>query len=869
MAKQAQGPAPGTLEEWFDARPSWLRGAAQHLVDTRRMPTDADLDALATHCIEEAGGRLQAAQPPIAPGVILGAAVGPSLRIVDISAIHGVNALGKNARLDLSKADLTVVYGSNGSGKSGYARLVKHICGARVPEKLHGNVFAGKDEPVSAKVKVRIQPPAQPPVAPIDRDIDWKASDGPASVLSAVHVFDTATGAQLSQSANTASHLPRRMRFVNSLIEISDRVVDIIRGREKSLLSQLPATPPGLSETPSGAFIAGLKASLSPQEIDAACQFSEDQRLERVALEAALAQQDPAVAHAKVVGELERVKNLGATTDSWLATFGQDQATAIVNARLDAMAKRTAAQTFATGFFQGMPLPGVGEEAWRRMWAAAARFAQDLAYPGHAHPNTDDGARCVLCQQVLDKDAKARMESFAGYITNQLEADAAGAERMLAQLVDRLPEVPSNEHWLIRGTSIGLAEPDCQKLSDQVSARIQSLVQADAVEKVPAVDWQAWNVALAGRLAQLNREREALAVLLDPAGREGKELRLKELRGLEWMATNRLSIQAELALLKSRAELGQAIRLAGTQALTVKSNEIGESELAQGFVDRFNAELQRLGGSTVPVVMTYKREGKGKLTFLVGLRDSTQKVDNRDVLSEGEQRIVALAAFFADVTGSDRSLPVIFDDPISSLDQRFEEAVATRIIDLASTRQVIAFTHRLSLMVLVQSGAKNRPNLGLSPVTVAVESIARDGKETGLPATIDVFSMKPKAGFGVLTNRVGEAKKLDAEMRKILIKDACSNFRILVERTVEENLCSEVVLRFRREIQTAGRLKKLAAINAGDCGLINDMMTKYSAFEHSQSSETPTWLPDPDELLADIKTMQEWIVEFSKRSDAA
>ena len=869
MAKQAQGPVQGTLEAWFDARSSWLRAAAQHLIDTRRKPNDADIDALATHCVEEAGGRLTNTQPSIAPGAILGTAAGSSLRIVDISSIHGVNALGQHARLDLSKADLTVVYGPNGSGKSGYARLVKHICGARVPEKLHGNVFVGKDEPVSAVIKVSIQPPAQPPGEPVSREIDWKAAEGPAQLLSAVHVFDTATGEQLSQSANTASHLPRTMRFVNSLIEISDRVAEVIRTRDKLLVSQLPSMPADLAATSSATFIRNLKATVPTQDIDAACRFDEAQRLERVALEAALAQQDPAVAHAKIVGELERVTKLGSEKQAWATAFGEDQAKEIMDARRYAVARRTAAQMFATGFFNGVPLPGVGEDVWRRMWNAAAQYAQEYAYPGHVHPNTDEGARCVLCQQELANDAKARMASFGEYVGNQLEAEALSAEQAVTNLVARLPTPPSVDYWLTQGAFIGLEEPGCRRLSDQISERLRMLAQVSVLEEVPLVDWNPWNEALSNRATQLNREREALAVLLDPAGRQREELRLQELRGIEWMAANRIRIHGELALLKTRAELVLAMRSAGTHALTAKSNEIGESELAQGFVDRFNEEMKRLGGAAVPAEMTYRREGKGKLAFLVSLRGSTRKVDNRDVLSEGEQRIVSLAAFFADVTGADRSLPVIFDDPISSLDQRFEEAVAARLVDLASTRQVIVFTHRLSLMVLIQAGAKNRQNLGLPAVSVAVQSIDRNGAETGLPATIDVFSMKPKAGFGVLVNRIGEAKKLNPEIRKVFIKDACSNFRILVERTVEEHLCSEVVVRFRREIQTAGRLRRLAAIDGNDCGVINDMMTKYSAFEHSQSIETPAWLPGPDELLADIKTMQEWIADFSKRADAA
>lgn len=48
----------------------------------------------------------------------------------------------------------------------------------------------------------------------------------------------------------------------------------------------------------------------------------------------------------------------------------------------------------------------------------------------------------------------------------------------------------------------------------------------------------------------------------------------------------------------------------------------------------------------------------------------------------------------------------MFDDPISSLDQDFEEAVVQRLVRLAENRQVVVFTHRVSLLVLLQECGK-------------------------------------------------------------------------------------------------------------------------------------------------------------------
>jgi hypothetical protein len=100
------------------------------------------------------------------------------------------------------------------------------------------------------------------------------------------------------------------------------------------------------------------------------------------------------------------------------------------------------------------------------------------------------------------------------------------------------------------------------------------------------------------------------------------------------------------------------------------------------------------------------------------------------------------------------------------------------------------------------------------------------------------------------------------------VKGICSDFRILVERAVEYVLLNEVLLRFRRSVQTQGRIAALAKISKKDCEFIEGLMTNYSAFEHSQTDELPAEVPDFFVLEADVKALAVWMDEFSKRSVA-
>ena len=97
----------------------------------------------------------------------------------------------------------------------------------------------------------------------------------------------------------------------------------------------------------------------------------------------------------------------------------------------------------------------------------------------------------------------------------------------------------------------------------------------------------------------------------------------------------------------------------------------------------------------------------------------------------------------------------------------------------------------------------------------------------------------------------------------------CGDLRSLVERCVETVLLNNVLIRFRRGLQTQGRIGALAKITLEDCAFIDDLMTQYSVFEHSQSDALSATPPDLAEIEVDVAKLAAWIEEFSKREVAA
>jgi len=271
-----------------------------------------------------------------------------------------------------------------------------------------------------------------------------------------------------------------------------------------------------------------------------------------------------------------------------------------------------------------------------------------------------------------------------------------------------------------------------------------------------------------------------------------------------------------------------------------------------------------IGASRIKVRLSKKRVDRGRVLHELRLEQAQSGVP-REVLSEGEHRIVSLAAFLADVTGKLHPAPFVFDDPISSLDQSFEEAVVQRLVRLAADRQVIVFTHRISLLVLLQDYGKKEER---DPKVTCVRSEAWG---TGEPGDTPLFAKKPEKALNTLLNdSLAKARntlhKEGQSSYSLLAKAICSDFRIVLERMIEADLLADVVQRFRRAITTQGKLEKLPKITPEDCRLFDELMTKYSRYEHSQPNEAPVVLPDPEELKADLESLRDWRTSFIARA---
>src|SRR5678815_150562 len=115
-----------TILEWSADRPAWLRDALRRIVVDGTLDKDG-IGQLVDLCKFGNGGTrtsievrpLQKQHLPASPGA------GASVYLGSIAEVEGVNNLAPSQTLRFAEKGLTVVYGNNGAGKSGYARILK------------------------------------------------------------------------------------------------------------------------------------------------------------------------------------------------------------------------------------------------------------------------------------------------------------------------------------------------------------------------------------------------------------------------------------------------------------------------------------------------------------------------------------------------------------------------------------------------------------------------------------------------------------------------------------------------------------------------------------------------------------------------
>jgi len=845
---------------WSQQLPAWQADAIGRLF-SKGVLSDDDMDDLlallkAEHGIPDPKGRVPSKLS--ADQVPMPAAPNTQVRLLALEDLRYVNKIAGSQRLTFGGNGLTVIYGGNASGKSGYSRVLKHACRARdQSEPIHPDVFAEPDPARVAQATFEIEVNGTP------ERIVW-ANDKPAPlVLSSLAVFDSRCARSYLDKEGDCAYVPYGLDILEDLADACGKLKAVVETERERHLPNMTTFAGLAGDTRVGKLITQLSHRTKPGEVEALAAVSAEDESKRANLRRDLSEPDPKEKAKQLRLSASRIARIAANTAKEL-TLVDDAAVASLRGLADSYQTAKEAAALAARAFTDDPalLPGSGGDAWKHLFEAARVFSLE-AYPGRRFPEFGPDERCLLCQQPLG-DGAERLRRFEEFVQQQAEKTAQVRREALAKAHKALAE-----HAIALGADAEF-HSELSSLDEPLEADLRSF-EAALVARQSAMSSLSWDdvAALprspAERLEsladKLNAEARTLERLSDEKARAALQTQLDELEARVQLSAVKEAVLSTIERLDRQAKLTECLSSLNTQSITRKAADLTKRVITTELSGALNKEFTSLGVGGLQVSFQGRGE-RGKLKLKLELPRVRTPAPIQSILSEGEQRAIAIGSFLAEVTVGGRLGGIIFDDPVCSLDHRYRARVARRLADEGGMRQVIIFTHDLYFVNLLVEEA------GRANVPIEKQNVARGEGGFGVAAPDLPFEgMSTKDRVAYLRRQQQHMKTVFGDDRQYreLVDDAYRHLRDAWERAIEEVLFCEVVVRFRRGIQTQ-RLAEVY-VDDSDFATVDRWMSTCSRYCHDEPSLGDVDVPDPEDVLSAINALDDWRKHVVSRRD--
>jgi energy-coupling factor transporter ATP-binding protein EcfA2 len=857
-----------TILDWSQARPDWQRDALRRIVSKGRLDA-SDIQELTDLCKLGRGAKINGkkasfltkAHLPANPGQ------GAQVSLVSVSDVDGVNNLAPGQTLTFEQNGITIIYGDNGAGKSGYARILKRACRARHAGKIERNIYAQQPPPAqaSATIAYAIGGTAQPPET-------WQDADHPHPTLSAMSVFDSDCASVHIREKNEVAFRPFGLDIPDELADACQRVKDTLTAEQKQLekaRSPLFLKPSWKDTTAVGKALSALKHDTDIKKIETLASLTEQDTARLARLNEDLAK-NPTKAAAEQALKADNIKRLLAAIKLLDERISDTALDVVASAVGDAALKRETARVAAERAFSGEPLDGVGGAVWRALWDSARRYSSDVAYPGQPFPPQND-ARCVLCQQPLSADARDRMARFEDFIQEDTERLAQQAEQSANDARQGLVSLSIGTRSLKPHLQeIAIHNPDLAKRTRRfvAAARLRRYALLKRLATQDGDHVPAFPPNPSADLAQLETTLRNYAIELQKSAADVERKKLEaehaELSDRALLGGMIQVVRDEIDRLKTIHFLGECLPDTTTTTITKIGNEIADTAITPKLRDRFQQEIVKLAADKVRVEIVRSGGKYGSPQYQVRLF-AKPEAKVQDILSEGEKTCVALAAFLTELATATHNSTLVFDDPVSSLDHRWRKQVARRLVDEAEHRQIIVFTHDLVFVNdLSDLGVENKRTIRLLTVSRGQPGAGIVGD--GMPWK----AQRVEERIDKLEKDARQAKKLyDANQLDEYNRDAAAVYnglRASWERALEDVAFFRVIQRHRDYIDTKN-LRKASVLTEQDCDAFHAGFKKCCDVidAHDPSSGRNADAPPPNEVMQDIQALKDWVSSLRTR----
>lgn len=610
------------------------------------------------------------------------------IELESLSNVTGVNRLAKNQTINFAK-NITVIYGENGTGKTGYSRILKTLGFSYDNNKtILPNVY-GASEPQSATINFKSND--------TPNTFLWNG-DNNNSELGNISVFNSSC-VQFSISDRSLIVSPIGFHLFQLVSDELNALAQMLQTK----IAEYPTTLLWLDnltqETPQHTFITSLSATSTEQKLTELSDFTPAHEEALTAKEAELESLNKALLQSQIqilndqISELD--SNLG-KIESAKKEFNDKtwQALLEINKEISELESKTQKGLKEIADERGIEFYQTPE--FKSFIQAAESYIKIIDKPNY--PQESD--TCVYCLQPLDDSAKELLKSYRALLNDKTQEALAELKKNKAELIKLVSQVITNLsfHQHTFGTDENQAPVQPKEIIDynRNLGELKTIFITDTIEQGATFTFNYQTVInfLTNKRTELDniltQKSEALANLSTKEATLKKEI--AELKDRKLLSGKVAEVKTAIKNHKIVNQLNANSSNFNTNSISRKTSIAREELIKQNFEEIFRNELKSLRKDNLNINLNFGTERGSSKVF--------QKINRytlAEILSEGEQKAIALAEFLTELQLDNTKAPVIFDDPVNSLDHHIIDDVARRLLKLSSERQVVVFTHSVLL----------------------------------------------------------------------------------------------------------------------------------------------------------------------------
>lgn len=830
-----------------DSQPYWAKYLCSEILAGNEI-TDAIIDTSYSYLLEKLGLKEETDKPELSISYNPNASddFKENLSFVSLKNVEGVNALTENQTIELTP-NLTIVYGANGAGKSGYVRLLKNVFYSKDKGDILSNInMESGHKPIAATFNFSSD----------GTNISLKyPSDAGNGIFNQFAVFDEDVGKKHLSIRNDFSFRPAGLQLFNEFNAALEKLNANLLSDIQTKNTANPFADDDIfqGESEIKTFLTQLSYNSKLEELKAHLPYTDEEQANKTQLDkeyddlkVALAQKDKSLKELKSIKMqlAARKKNLE-TLNLW---FDQTQLDTVISAITDCKTKEDTAQKEGVEKFKTDKVQNVGSTEWKQFIQAAENFAStqgESEYP-------EIGDNCLLCHQPISDDTpKNLIRSYWTYIKSVAEQEAKTANEKLTKIKEEYEKLdfnifPKNDTltvWLKEKFEAYLTKlkEELKKqatISQALVSNIHTKKDSRQVEMqlaLSVLDTISTEVNKEIKAFEEDEQTKKLAELLKQktylAHKEKLEARYNDIeklnKNLIWVnKANQFSKQS----FKSKS--------------TKTEKRLSIEYFNTDYINAFNDECEKLNGKFgIEIDAKSSDAQSNRQLFLKGKDPSA-------ILSEGEQKVIALADFIAETNITAINNGVIFDDPVNSLDEERKSVIAERLVSISNNKQVIIFTHDL---VFVSSLINYSTDNSLLYECHWVEN--RNGKPGQVWLRNSPTYEKVYRNAEPVKKFYSDANKDECapEQREFLVKSGFTALRTCYEVLVINDLFKNVVQRYNERVS----VDSLSSVYFDET-LINELLDSFAQCcrymeGHTHSDKYAYKKPEPSNLNEEIQ----------------